>query len=73
MLNKENKDEIIEFLIDMIKTIDSKLYDIITPTCEHDYDDDDDFFDDYQPPCNKFKSMEDLKELCEKTLMEVVF
>lgn len=77
MLSKENKDEIIEFLIDRIRTIDSKLDDVISTTCYHDdYDDDDDYYDDDDceyVSCDKSKSLEKIKDYCQKTLMEVTF
>jgi hypothetical protein len=72
MLSKENKDEIIEFLIDRIRTIDGKLDDVISTTCYYDdYDDDDD--DCRYVSCDKSKSLEEIKDYCQKTLMEVSF
>lgn len=75
MLSKENKDEIIEFLIDRIRTIDSKLDDVISTTCHYDdyYDDDDDDDDCGYVSCDKNKSLEEIKDYCQKTLMEVTF
>ena len=77
MLSKENKDEIIEFLIDRIRTIDSKLDDVISTTCYHDYydyyDDVDEEYDYRYVSCDKNKSLEEIKDYCQKTLMEVTF
>ena len=74
MLSKENKDEIIEFIIDRIRTIDSKLDDVISTTCYHDYYDDVDEEYDYRyVSCDKSKSLEEIKDYCQKTLMEVTF
>ena len=73
MLSKENKDEIIEFLIDRIMTIDGKLDDVISTTCYHDDYDDYDDDDCRYVSCDKSKSLEEIKNYCQKTLMEVTF
>ena len=73
MLIKENKDEIIEFLIDRIRNIDSKLDGVISTTCYHDDYDDDDDDDCGYVICVKSKSLEEIKDYCQKTLMEVTF
>ena len=73
MLQKENKDEIIEFLIDRIKTIDSKLDDVISTICHNDDYDSDDDYDNFVSCINRRKSMEEIRDYCYKTLSEVTF
>lgn len=73
MLQKENKDEIIEFLIDRIKTIDSKLDEVISNICYVNDCDSDDDYDNFVSCINSRKAMEEIRDYCYKTLSEVTF